>query len=67
MITERDVFEAMLDRAELRIGAPCSDFGTIFRKKENYKGPLTLKAMGKDLWNKYCKERRAYIKSNSTK
>ena len=50
-VTE-DVFEEMIKRAELRIGAPCSDFGTIFRKKENYKGPLTLNAMGRKLWNK---------------
>lgn len=69
MITERDVFEAMLNGVELklRVGAPCSDFGTVFRKKENYKGPLTLKAMGRELWNKYCKERRAYIKNKNTK
>lgn len=66
MITEKDVFIEMIKRAELRVGAPCSDFCTIFRKKEDYKGPLTLNAMGKELWNKYCRERRAYIKNNST-
>ena len=65
MITERDVFEAMLNRAELRVGAPCSDFGTMFRKKENYKGPLTLKAMGRELWNKYCRERKRFKKENA--
>ena len=66
MITEKEVFEEMIKRAELRIGAPCSDFGTIFRKKENYKGPLTVNAMGRELWNKYCRERRAYTKKNDT-
>lgn len=63
MITEREVFEVMLNNAELRVGAPCSDFGTMFRKKENYKGPLTLKAMGRELWNKYCRERRQFNKT----
>lgn len=62
MITERDVFEEMINRAELRVGAPCSDFGTFFRRKYNIKGPLTLRALGKDLWNTYCKERRKFLK-----
>ncbi len=65
MITEKDVLEYVLNNVELRLGAPCSDFGTIFRKKENYKGPLTIKAMGRELWNKYCRERRKFLKENA--
>lgn len=65
MITEREVFEAMLNNAELRIGAPCSDFGAKWRKDNNYKGPLTLKALGRELWNKYCRERRQYMKERT--
>lgn len=62
MITERDMFEIMLERAELRIGAPCTEFGSKWRKDNNYKGPLTANAMGKELWNKYCRERRQFLK-----
>lgn len=65
MITEREVFEAMLDKAELRVGAPCSDFGTKWRNDNNYKGPLTSTAMGRDLWNKYCNDRYHYLKTRT--
>ena len=57
MITEKDVFEAMLNGVEMRlnIGKPTTDFGEEFRKKFDYKGPLSKKAMGAELWNEYNK------------
>ena len=57
MITEQDIFSAMLAGVELKlnIGAPTTDFGNDFRQKFDYKGPLSKKAMGPELWNEYNK------------
>lgn len=65
MITEKEVFEYLMANAELKLGRPCTDFGSQWRKENNYKGPLTLKAMGRELWNKYCKDRYNWKKQES--
>lgn len=58
MITEKDVFAAMLNNVELklRVGKPITNFGKAFKEKHNYFGKLTKEAMGKELWNVYCSE-----------
>lgn len=63
MITEKEVFNYLLTNAELKLGRPCTDFGSQWRKENNYFGPLTLKAMGKDLWNKYYRDRYNWKKT----
>jgi len=43
-----------------------TEFGKSFKEKFNYTGKLTKECLKDELWNEYCRERRAYIKTNST-
>lgn len=63
-ITEKDVFDYLLTQSEMRLGRPLTDFGSQWRQKHNWKGPLTLKAMGKELWNEYYRDRYHWKKEH---
>lgn len=65
-ITEKEVMEYLLQQSEIRLGRPLTDFGTMWRKKYDWNGPLTYKALGKEMWNVYCRDRYHWRKENQT-